>query len=106
MKLKIAIYFAVSLSFLFVQCQNNVTIADIKKNPQRFEDKTISVSGTVQDYGIVALGNAWRSFLLDDGSGSIVVRTKRTILPKSGTQMTIKGELEDVTIIGLILNEK
>ena len=105
MKLKIAL-FAVSLSFLFVECQNNVTIADIKKNPQRYEDKTISVSGTVQDYGNIALGSAWHSFLLDDGSGSIVVKTKRTISPKSGTQITIKGELEELIVIGFILNEK
>ncbi len=91
---------------MFVQCTNHETIANIKKTPQRYADKTIKVSGIVQDYGIVALGEAWRSFLLDDGSGSIIVKTNRTVLPKSGTQVTIAGELEQITLIGVILKEK
>ena len=106
MKIKAIFYLSISLFFTFVQCRNNEAIAHIKKNPQRYENKTISISGTVRDYASVALGDIWRSFMLDDGSGSMIVRTNRTIMPKSGTQLTITGEIEQLTLIGIILKEK
>ena len=106
MKIKAIFYLGISVFFIFVQCRNKETIAHIKNNPQRYENKTISISGTVKGYTSVAFGDIWRSFMLDDGSGSMIVRTNRSILPKSGIQVTITGELEQITFIGLILKEK
>jgi hypothetical protein len=107
MKFKALFFLLISLVFTSAQCGgSHETIASIKKNPQRYADKTMNISGTVKDYGHVALGDAWRSFMLDDGSGSIVVKTHRTILPKSGTQISVSGKLEELIVFGVILEEE
>ena len=106
MKSKTTFSLIVALFFMLVQCTSKESIGHVLKNPLRYANKTISVSGTVKEYGSISLGVTWRSFVLDDGSGRILVRTNRTVLPKPNTQVTIKGEIEELTLIGIILNEQ
>ena len=96
----------IGLFFTFVQCRGDENIARVLKNPQRYANKSIGLSGTVKAYGNLSLGVAWRSFIIDDGSGRIIIKTNRTVLPTVNTQVSVKGEIEELTLIGVILNEE
>ncbi len=106
MTIKTTFSLLMGLFFTFVQCRGNENIAHVLKNPERYANKTIGLSGTVKEYGNISLGVAWRSFILDDGSGRIIIKTNRTVLPKVNTQISVKGEIEELTLIGVILNEQ
>lgn len=76
-----------------------VKIADIKKDPGRYENKTVTVSGKVS--GGTKLPFMAQSFYqLDDGSGSIMIVTRKA-LPPDGKKVLVRGKVESaLTIAG------
>lgn len=64
-------------------------IADIKENPARFENQTVTVHGKVS--GVTKLPFMTQGFFqLDDGTGTMAVITEGA-LPKEGSTVTTRG---------------
>ena len=85
-----------------------VKVADIQKEPSKFEQKTVTLHGT-------ASGGTKLPFMkdgfyqLDDGSGSITVITKGS-LPAEGKKIFLRGKVRSAFQIagksfGLVIEE-
>jgi hypothetical protein len=91
---KIAIGACWLLVFAFVSCQPDVN--DILKNPRKYNNKTVELSGKVTvSNGIFGAGY----FMLNDGTGEIPVLTKQG-LPNEGEEVEVKGKVSQVIKVG------
>lgn len=74
-------------------CPERTTIADIERNPSRYENKEVVIAGRVSDsYGINVPGTPIRggAYKVEDGTGSIWVVTEEGV-PSKGAEVGIKG---------------
>jgi hypothetical protein len=65
-------------------------IGDILQHPRDYDGKIVTVAGTAK--GVASIGPL-RSFVLDDGTGSIRVLTERAV-PREGEQIEVHGTVE------------
>lgn len=77
-------------------CSQRTSIAAIYENPRAHDGHTITLSGIVKER--VALLGAG-GFVVDDGTGQIVVWTKR-LIPAPGTNVTVRGRLRNLAAFG------
>ncbi|HYE65226.1 MAG TPA: hypothetical protein VD966_06570 [Pyrinomonadaceae bacterium] len=71
-------------------CPNRRTISEINADPGRFRDKEVTVAGTVTDsYGLLNMG----VYEIDDGTGRLLVVTRRGGVPSRGTKVGAKGRI-------------
>jgi hypothetical protein len=69
-------------------------IKDILDNPRKYENKEVTVYGTVSDeFSFLVV----KYFEIKDDSGAIKVMTART-LPKKGEKLTVTGTVETIEI--------
>ncbi|MGH7833011.1 MAG: hypothetical protein ACREQK_05160 [Candidatus Binatia bacterium] len=69
-------------------------IKDILDNPRKYENKEVTVYGTVSDeFSFLVI----KYFEIKDDSGAIKVMTART-LPKKGEKLTVTGTVETIEI--------
>jgi hypothetical protein len=77
-----------------------VRIAELKDQPDRYDDKTISVTGVVtSSWGIPLV--PFQLYNVDDGSGEITVisRSGRSS-PSRGARVEVKGKINEVGVFG------
>jgi len=75
-----------------------VKVADIKKNPERFEDKQVTLHGKATE--VTKLPFLSQSFYqLDDGSGTIVVVSQKA-LPPEGKKVFVRGKVKSAFKMG------
>ena len=77
-------------------CPDRVSIADIERNPGKYQNKDIAVAGTVRDsYGVSIPGTniGGGAYKIDDGTGSIWVIVSEGSVPAKGTQMGVSGRV-------------
>ncbi len=100
--------FCLILFFLFLYCVATVRVADIKNSPNRFHDKKVTISGTVDEtitLPILGVG----VYQLNDGTGKIWVKPTE-LTPAKGDRVMVTGTVKvGLTIsgrsFGLILIE-
>ena len=86
----------VTLSLIFAilvsGCAFRVRVSEIKRRPEKYENKQVSVSGKVMEtVGIPFVQKG--VYQIDDGSGRIwVVSQKRR--PSRGDKVSVKGEVK------------
>jgi hypothetical protein len=74
---------------LLTACPNRTSIADVKRNPNRYDNKEVAIAGRVIDsYGLLGRG----AYEVDDGTGSLWVVTERGV-PERGARVGAKGRL-------------
>jgi len=81
-------------------CASAVRIAEIKTDPGRYDNKTVSVTGTVTgSFGVPLV--PFQLYNIDDGSGEIAVlaRTSRSV-PVKGARVKVKGKVGEVASFG------
>jgi len=84
---------------VFLSCAARTRIFDIKQTPQRFHDRTVSISGTVTNTITLPVLNVG-VFQVDDGSGKIWVKPKRKT-PLMDERVSITGKIKvGITISG------
>ena len=87
-------------SGLLVSCAaRSVTINELKANPGRYQNKSVSVSGTVT----TSLGAAILPvglYQIDDGTGEISVLAQRRGTPSKGARVRVKGKVSSVAQLG------
>ena len=76
-----------------------VRIADLKDRPAHYEDKTVSVSGTVtRSWGIPLV--PFQLYNVDDGTGEITVVSNSGRTPNQGAHVRVKGKVNEVAVFG------
>jgi hypothetical protein len=86
-----------------------VHVAQLKDQPGRYYDKTVSLTGTVtRSWGLPLV--PFQLYSVDDGTGQITVISNRGRAPAQGTRVHVKGRVSDVASfgsqsIGLHINE-
>ena len=75
------------------------TIAELKGNPGRFQDKTVSVEGVVTSAWNVPFVPV-KLYKLDDGTGEMTVLAQGGNVPTKGARVKVKGRVEDVATLG------
>lgn len=77
-------------------CSPATDIGSIVDNPRNYAERTVTVSGDVQDtFGL----GAFKYYTLSDGSGSIRVMTERP-LPKKGEHIRVTGKVQEAFTFG------
>jgi hypothetical protein len=76
-----------------------VRIAEIKDQPERYESKTISVTGVVSSsFGIPLV--PFQLYNVDDGTGEITVVSRSDRAPSKGARVEVKGTVSEVAVFG------
>ena len=75
------------------------SVAELKYNPGRYEDKTVSVEGVVtSSWGIPLM--PYQLYKVDDGTGEVTVVSQNGRTPSRGARVRVKGRVQDVATLG------
>lgn len=87
-----------STAVLLAGCPKQVTIAEIKADPNRFSGKEVTISGNVtSSFGALGQG----AYEVDDGTGKIWVIIQQSGVPGKGARVRVAGRVETgVTFAG------
>lgn len=89
-KKKSIVILLLSTVFLLA-CPTRAKIADINRDPGKYQGKEISVAGKVSDaFGALGTG----VFQVDDGTGRLWVFSQNYGVPGSGAKVAVTGRLE------------
>ena len=76
-----------------------VRIAELKDQPGKYDDKTISVTGVVtSSWGIPLV--PFQLYKIDDGTGEITVLSKYGRTPSKGARVRVKGRINEFAVFG------
>jgi hypothetical protein len=87
-----------------------VKIGELKDQPDRYDDKRVSVTGVVtSSWGIPLV--PFQLYNLDDGTGEITVLSRTGRAPSKGSRVQVKGRINEFAqfggrSIGLHINEE
>lgn len=74
-------------------------ISDLQRQPGRYEDRTVTVSGVVTDsWGVPLLPYGF--YRVDDGTGQIAVVSQNSRTPGRGERVRVKGKVGTVAVLG------
>ena len=94
--------FAVALlsAFLITGCAaRGVRIAELKDQPTRYDNKSVSITGTVtSSWGIPLL--PYQLYNVDDGTGEITVLSQSGRAPARGTRVQVRGKINEFATFG------
>ena len=76
------------------------SVAELKFNPGRYQNKTVSINGVVtSSWGIPLV--PFKLYKVDDGTGELtVVANNGTRIPSKGSRVRVKGRVNDVATFG------
>jgi hypothetical protein len=76
-----------------------VRIAELKDQPTKYDDKTVSITGQVtSSWGIPLV--PFQLYNVDDGSGEITVLSRSGRAPAKGTRVEVKGKVNEFAVFG------
>lgn len=94
--------FAVALlsAFLITGCAaRGVRIAELKDQPTKYDNKSVSITGTVTNsWGIPLL--PYQLYNVDDGTGEITVLSQSGRAPARGTRVQVRGKINEFATFG------
>ncbi len=94
-RLLVPIVLAVALS----ACATSLRIGQLQRNPARYYDRTVSVSGVVtSSWGVPLV--PFKIYKVDDGTGELTVVSNRERVPPKGSRVRVRGKVSDVANIG------
>jgi hypothetical protein len=75
------------------------SVAELKYNPGRYQDRTISIDGVVtSSWGVPLM--PLRLYKVDDGTGEVTVVAQNGRVPTRGSRVRVEGRVEDVATLG------
>jgi hypothetical protein len=85
------------LTIFLLGCPPRATVAEINRDPGKYQGKEITVAGTVSD-AFGALGSG--VFQIDDGTGRLWVFSQTYGIPGSGAKVSVTGRLQQCFSFG------
>src|SRR3990170_1115506 len=77
----------------------NPSVAELKYNPGRYQDKTVAIDGVVtSSWGIPLM--PFKLYKVDDGTGEMTVLAQGGRVPTKGAHVRVKGRVNDVATFG------
>ena len=77
----------------------SVRIAELRNQPDRYDDKTVSVTGTVtRSWGVPLV--PFNFYSIDDGSGQLTVVSNSGGPLRQGAHVRVKGRISEVAVFG------
>jgi hypothetical protein len=105
------LFAAVLCAILIAGCAaRGVRIAELQDQPDKYDNKTVSVNGVVtSSFGIPLV--PFQLYKVDDGSGEITVLSRSGRAPRKGARVEVKGRLNELgtfggTSVGLHIEER
>jgi hypothetical protein len=75
------------------------SVAEIKYNPGRYQDRTVAIDGVVtSSWGIPLM--PFKLYKVDDGTGEMTVLAQGGRVPTRGAHVRVKGRVADVATFG------
>jgi hypothetical protein len=75
------------------------SVAELKYNPGRYQDRTVSIDGIVtSSWGLPLV--PFRFYKVDDGTGEMTIVSQGGRTPAKGAHVRVKGKVEDVAMFG------
>lgn len=75
------------------------SIAELKYNPGRYEDRTVAIDGVVtSSWGLPLV--PFRLYKVNDGTGEVTVVANNGRVPSKGARVRVKGRVSDVATLG------
>ena len=75
------------------------SIADLKYNPGRYYNRTVSVEGVVSSSWAVPLV-PFNVYKIEDSTGEVTVISESGRVPPRGTRVEVRGRVEEVATLG------
>ena len=95
-------FLAVALlsAFVVTGCAaRGVRVAELKDQPTKYAEKSVSVTGVVTNsWGIPLM--PFQLYSVDDGSGEITVLSRSGRTPARGTRVEVKGKVNELAVFG------
>jgi hypothetical protein len=74
-------------------------IADIKYNPGRYQNRSVTVDGVVtSSWGVPLM--PFRLYKVDDGTGEVTVVSQYGRVPTKGARVSVRGRVNEVATFG------
>ena len=88
------------LALMFAGCAlHNPSVAEIKYNPGRYQDRTVAVTGVVtSSWGVPLV--PFKMYRVSDGTGEVTVVSQNGRVPTKGAHVRVKGRVNDVATFG------
>jgi len=75
------------------------SVAELKYNPGRYQNKTVSIDGVVtSSWGIPLV--PFKLYKVDDGTGEMTVVSQGGRVPTKGSRVRVRGRVSDVATFG------
>jgi len=75
------------------------SVAELKYNPGRYQDRTVAVTGVVtSSWGLPLM--PFKLYKVDDGTGELTVLAQGGRTPSKGSRVRVKGRVNDLAIFG------
>jgi hypothetical protein len=75
------------------------SVADLKYNPGRYQNKTVSINGVVtSSWGVPLV--PFKVYRVDDGTGELTVLSQNGRTPTKGARVKVKGRVNDMATFG------
>jgi hypothetical protein len=94
------IFIALLLAAVVSGCATRArSISDLKHDPGRYHDRTVSVQGVVtSSWGLPML--PVRLYKIDDGTGELTVLSRRSRVPARGAHVRVTGRVSELAMFG------
>src|SRR6267143_1228108 len=77
----------------------NPNIADLHRNPGRYQDRTVNINGVVtSSWGIPLL--PFKLYKVDDGTGEVTVVAQDGRVPTKGSRVSVRGRVNEFATFG------
>jgi hypothetical protein len=75
------------------------SVADLKYNPGRYQNKTVAIDGVVtSSWGVPLV--PFKVYKVDDGTGELTVLSQNGHTPTKGARIRVKGRVNDMATFG------
>jgi hypothetical protein len=95
-RLTVALGFAAALSACAL---HSPSVAELKYNPGRYQNKTVSINGVVTSAWGVPLV-PFKVYKVDDGTGEMTIVSQDGRTPTKGAHVRVKGRVSDMATFG------
>ncbi len=87
----------VAMTLLLTACPQGRTIAQIEKDPARYQNKEVAIRGTVvSSWGALGTG----MYQVDDGTGRMWVMSEKFGVPGKGARVGVAGTIVPTVSLG------